>query len=174
MWRNCLIEYPPYKVWSPWKLAPRFCAPPICGYFYYDVLLKLLLYFYSYILFSLKWLSERPKHVARILSRKIYLLKKKSLLNRLKHSWGTRRLDRNKRICKIFGMIFMVMMMWRVIIADDRVQWRSFTFTLLDLQFLLSESQLFEYWYHSDETQCFLITKTNWVFQFIPRIIHNP
>lgn len=59
-------------------------------------------------------------------------------------------------------------------IADDRVQWRAFTFTLLDLQVLLSERHLFEYWYHSEETQSFLITKTNWVIHFILRITQNP
>jgi len=47
---------------------------------------------------------------------------------------------------------------WWIIIADDRVQWRAFTSTLLDLQVLLSERQLFEYWYHSEEIQSFLIT----------------
>lgn len=63
---------------------------------------------------------------------------------------------------------------WWVIIAYDSVQWRAFTFTLLDLQVLLSERQLFEYWYHSEETQCFFITKTKWVIRFILRITQNP
>jgi len=47
------------------NLLPVFVHPRYLVTIMYDVLLKLILYLYNFILVSLKWLSKRLIHVAR-------------------------------------------------------------------------------------------------------------